>query len=1047
MLFLALLSVVVMSQDPSPGSLQPVALRCEHRTEPLDVDADKPVLGWQLTASGARTRGLMQTAWQVRVGSDAKALAGGKADLWDSGKVDGARTYDIEYGGAPLRSEQRCWWQVRSWDQDGKVGTWSEPAMWAMGLLQPKDWQAQWIGYDAPLAAREAGPDLEGASWLWAGEAAGQAAPAVHFRGEWQLPAHWEAARLCVSGDDQFELWINGTAVGSSDGKTDAWRRPRRLDVGKALRPGRNVIAALVQNHGGAGGLIAKLVLDGAAFVTTADWRAAAVAAEGWQQPQFDDAGWQHAADVGKYGAAPWGQIETAAMFLPPPRLLQKTFTAAAAPQRAMLYASALGLYEVELNGRKVGDAFFAPGWTDYDKRVYYQAYDVSGMVRAGDNELRVLLADGWHSGYVGYGHKRDHYGDKIRARVQLVLEGNDGKRQIVGTDASWRGSTGSTREADFLMGETCDMTFAPEEPQPVVVSESPALLQSHPGEPVRVIAELKPVSIDKTGDDTYVCNLGQNIAGVARLCLRGKRGQRITLRFAERLDTDGRVYTANLRMARCTDTYVCSGSGVEVWQPRFTFHGFQYVEITGLGRAPDPDTITGVALSSDTPMTGTFACSEPMVDKLVSNIRWTQRMNFIDIPTDCPQRDERLGWTGDAQAYIRTATCLADAQSFYDKWLVDLADAQRQDGQFPMVAPLKVAGSDGGPAWADAGVICPWNVYEVYGDLRVLARQYPSMRRFVEFCRQRSTAELLPPEKFHCFGDWLHIDDATPNEVIYSAYFAHSTHLLAKSAAVLGHTADAQHYEQLWQQLRQTFQQTYCEADGQIRGHSQTGYVMALAFDLLDEAHAKLAAQHLIAHLQARKWHLATGFVGTKDLMLVLDKIGRNDVAWRLLGNKDFPSWGFEIENGATSIWERWNGWTPEHGFNDPGMNSFAHYAFGAVGQWLFEVAGGIRTDAPGFDRVVIAPQPGGQVSWAKTTYGSVHGDIATSWRLDGDRVLLEVTVPPNVTAVVKVPTDDPVSVRMENEVPAKVAGVKVVAAGVYEVGSGRWEFTAKRR
>jgi alpha-L-rhamnosidase len=867
------------------------------------------------------------------------------------------------------------------------------------------------------------------------------------------MPQKWERARLFATGDDQFEVWINGVVVGGSDGKPDAWRRPVAIDVTQALRSGNNVIAAATHNTGGFGGLIAKLVVQAGGstqtFTTDNGWSMTAKAPDHWQQPAFAESGWQSAREMGKYGVEPWGRIESGQTFLPPPRVLQKTFTTAAACKRALLYASALGLYEVELNGRKVGDAFFTPGWTDYDKRVYCQAFDVTDAVRGGDNELRVLLADGWHSGYVGYGKKRDYYGDKTRVRVQLMLESADGNTQVVASDASWTASSGTTREADFLMGETCDMTFAPPAPAPVVVSDSPARLQRHPGEPVRAIAELVPVSIKPAGDDTYVCDLGQNIAGFARLRVTGKRGQAITLRFAERLNPDGSIYTTNLRQARCIDTYVCAGGGVEVWQPRFTFHGFQYVEVHGLGKAPASDTITGIAVSSDTPMLGDFSCSDAMVNKLVSNIRWTQRMNFIDIPTDCPQRDERLGWTGDAQAYIRTATCLADTQAFYDKWLVDLADAQRQDGQFPMVAPLKVAGGDGGPAWADAGVICPWNVYEVYGDKRVLARQYPSMVKFVEFCRGRCSAELAPPKEFHCFGDWLNIGDDTPHEVIFSAYFAHSTSLVAASATALGKTDDARKYGDLAVAARTYFEKTYVEADGQIRGHSQTGYVMALAFDLLSPERSAQAAQHLVAHLEGRKWHLATGFVGTKDLMLVLDKIARNDAAYRLLANKDFPSWGFCIEQGATSIWERWDGWTPEKGFNDPGMNSFAHYAFGAVGEWLFEVPGGIKSQAPGYADVLIAPQPGGELTWAKAKVPTVHGEVATAWKYDGDRVVLEVTLPPNTVAVVHVPMSDAASVRIDDKEPAQVAGVKVLAdgkQGLFHVGSGKWAFTAKR-
>jgi alpha-L-rhamnosidase len=345
------------------------------------------------------------------------------------------------------------------------------------------------------------------------------------------------------------------------------------------------------------------------------------------------------------------------------------------------------------------------------------------------------------------------------------------------------------------------------------------------------------------------------------------------------------------------------------------------------------------------------------MINQLHSNIYWTQRMNFIDIPTDCPQRDERLGWTGDAQVYIRTAAMNTDVHAFFTKWLQDLADAQRNDGQFPMVAPLKVAESDGGPAWADAGVICPWTAYQVYGDKQLLERQYPSMVKFIEFCKNRSTPELLPPAQFHCFGDWLNIDDNTPNDVIYTAYFALSTKMTAQAAQVLGKTEDARKYNELYQGIKAAFNKAYVAADGKIKGDTQTAYVLAIAVDLVDGPMYKTAANRLVGLIEKRNWHLSTGFIGTKDLMLVLAKIGRNDVACRLLHNDTFPSWGFSIKHGATSIWERWNGWTPEQGFGDPGMNSFAHYSFGAVYQWMVENLGGIQADDVAYKKIIIKP------------------------------------------------------------------------------------------
>jgi alpha-L-rhamnosidase len=774
------------------------------------------------------------------------------------------------------------------------------------------------------------------------------------------------------------------------------------------------------------------------------DWKAEWIGLDRWADP----------------APAAEAKAKPKAVFLPPPTYLRTAFRTDRTVRSATLYVSALGLCDVYFNGKRVADEYFNPGWTDYTKRVYYRAYDVMGMVRRGPNALGAVLADGWYSGYVGYGHNRDLYGKRPRFRCQLCIEYQDGTKQVVATGPDWKATTGPIREADFLMGETYD---AREElgrwSEPgyddakwdavETGAEVSPVLQAHPGEPVQVYEEFRAQKITEPKPGVYVLDLGQNFAGIARLRVSAAdAGRRITLRFAERLNPDGTIYTANLRAARATDTYICRGDRLETWQPRFTFHGFQYIEVTGLPRPPEPNTVVGLALSSDTPIVGSFECSNAMLNRLYKNIYYTQRSNFIDIPTDCPQRDERLGWTGDAQVYVRTATLNADVQAFFTKWLVDLEDAQRADGQFPQVAPVKVAGDDGGPAWADAGVICPWTIYQVYGDRRVLEQHYASMARFIEFCKNRSTPELLPPAKFHCFGDWLSIGANTPKDVIYTAYFAYSTRLVAEAAEALGKTDDAAKYRGLFERIKAAFNRAYVAEDGRIKGDTQTVYVLALAFDLLDEPKQKLAAKYLVENIERHGGHLSTGFIGTKDLMLVLAKIGRNDVAYRLITNDTFPSWGFSIKHGATSIWERWDGWTPERGFQTPGMNSFAHYSFGAVYQWMVENIGGIRSDGPAYRRIVIAPQPGGQLTWAKVGYNSIHGPIRSDWKLDAGRLLMDVTIPANTTATVLVPAAAAADVSESGRPLAEAEGVKFLridgGRAVLAVGSGTYHFVS---
>jgi alpha-L-rhamnosidase len=437
------------------------------------------------------------------------------------------------------------------------------------------------------------------------------------------------------------------------------------------------------------------------------------------------------------------------------------------------------------------------------------------------------------------------------------------------------------------------------------------------------------------------------------------------------------------------------------------------------------------------------------MLNRLQKNCYWTQRANFIDIPTDCPQRDERLGWMGDAQVYIRTATLNTDVQAFFTKWLVDVDDGQRADGQFPKVAPVKVTDDDGGPAWADAGVICPWTIYEVYGDKQILARHYDAMVRFIEFCKNRSTAELLPPKEFHCYGDWLSIKANTPKEIIYVAYFAHCTKLVARTAEILGKLADAAKYNELFEQIKGAFNRAYVSPDGRIKGDTQACYVLAISFDLLDPDKQTLAAQYLADDIKNRDWHLSTGFVGTKSLMLALAKIGRNDIAFRLLHNDTFPSWGFSIKHGATSIWERWDGWTPEKGFQDPGMNSFAHYSFGAVYQWMAENIGGIQTDTPGYKHIIIAPQPDEKITSATTRYDSIHGWIETRWEQKNGGYILKVSIPPNTTATVHIPAKTNGNV-FESGKPASAApGVQYLRqennCSVFEIASGTYNFESR--
>jgi alpha-L-rhamnosidase len=902
--------------------------------------------------------------------------------------------------------------------------------LWA-GTVCDASLSGRWIGCDSvsiepepdnePAAGEKpAKIDAAGTKWIWTAEdtAANAATGIRYFRKRLVLASGTAVrnAQVLITADDKFVLRINGKQAASGS----SWSELKRVDVTKLLKPGENRIEVEAENGGdepNPAGLLVKLVI-----VPETGNRTVVLSDDSWEASAKKDSGYGPARIVGPMGCSPWGTLSVGGrgrtkgtLTLPPAKYLRKGFALKGKIRKATLKTSALGWYEIHLNGERVGRDYFAPGWTDYNKRVYYNTYDVTAMLKDGDNAIGAVLTDGWYAGYVGYRKQRENYGKNVRVNAEIVVEYSGGSTETVITDGSWRASGGPILEADILMGEVYDATreiqgwdeagFDDKAWSPVDVTEMiAAKVEPYPTETVKVFREIRSLSVTEPKDGVFVFDMGANIAGFARLKVKGKRGTRITLAFGERLLKDGTILKQNLRSARAEDTYVCKGEGIEIWEPRFTFHGFQYVSMTGFPGTPDTDAVTGIELTSATEVVGSFACSDERLNKLYRNIIQTQRANFIDIPTDCPQRDERLGWTGDAQAYVRTACLNMDVQSFFGKWLVDLMDAQLPNGDLPKVAPLKVTGGSGGPAWADAGIICPWAIYEVYGDKTILEKHYDAMARFMAF-REKSMTDFMPPARFHCFGDWLSIGAKTPKDVIFSAYTAGDARIMAKVAAALGKNEDVQTYKKLYENIKAAFNQAYVAEDGRIKGDTQTCYVMALWFDLVDGDMRTRAEEHLIERIRARDWHLSTGFVGTRDLMHVLTKIGRTDVAYRLMFTDTYPSWLFPVKNGATSIWERWDSWTPEKGFQNPGMNSFSHYAYGAVGQWMFENIGGIKSAAPGYEKVVIRPVVTDQLDWAKVSYKSIRGLISVEWQRDEAKVVLDVEIPADTVAQVFVP------------------------------------------
>ena len=758
------------------------------------------------------------------------------------------------------------------------------------------------------------------------------------------------------------------------------------------------------------------------------------------------------------------------------PPWFRKAFTIDGKVERATLYATARGLFECHLNGKRVGEDVLAPEWTDYDKRIQYRTYDVTDQVASGSNVLAAILGDGWYSGYVGWQETRGRYGLQNSLLLQLEIDLVGGERLTVCTDKSWRCSAGPIVSSDFMMGETYDSRqelggwaepgFDDAHWSGVEEVAGPDVpLVAQPSEPVRIVETIEPVGVTEICPGVFIYDLGQNISGWIRLRVSGPVGTRVTLRHGERLNPDGTLYTENLRRAKATDVYILRGWGEEIWEPRFTFHGFQYVEVSGMPGVPQGGEITGCVVHSATPPAGSFECSHPLVNRLWLNVYWSQKDNFLSVPTDCPQRDERLGWMGDAQVFLRTATYNMHVAAFFTKWMIDVEEAQTTDGIFPDTAPrlredgdfVGLDGLGGAAGWADAGVIVPWTIWRVYADRRIIERHYRAMVAWLDHIERANPDGVRHHELGNNYGDWLCIPSDTTfrtqspmKTLLATAYWADDAAKLAHMAGEIGRPEDAERFRAMFGQVRHAFQKEFLGDDGRLTVETQTAYLLALAFDLLPEEVRPLAAERLVENIESLGGHLSTGFIGISHLNPTLTAVGRADVAWRLLLDEDYPSWLYPVRHGATTIWERWNGWTEEEGFFNPQMNSFNHYSLGSVGEWLYRSAAGIELDPEvnAFKRFLIRPYPGGSLTYARASYRSIHGMIESGWRRDGDTLTLEVTVPTNTTARIYVPSDCDTPV-LEGDVPAEEA-LCVEAVGrdgaflVCSVPSGRYRFTS---
>jgi len=872
-------------------------LICEYHTNPVGIDVLKPRLSWKIVSD---RQNVMQSAYEIKVTDQSPK---GKV-IWNSGKVTGDQSVNIEYAGDELKPMQRVYWQVRVWDNENKATKWSEPAYWEMGIMKPELWTASWITMENEKA----------------------------FNGS--KPAHF----------------------------------------------------------------------------------------------------------------------------------LRKDFSTSKKVKSARVYVSSLGLYELYINGKKVGDQLFTPGWTSYNKRIQYQTYDVTSMLQT-KNAIGAILGDGWYRGNIGWQDQRNYYGGKLALIAQVHISYTDGTDEIIETGEGWKATTGPIIFSDIYNGETYDARM--EMPgwstagfddskwgKAVSLNQTKEFLIAPQGVPVKAVEEIVPIKLFTTPNDELVYDMGQNMVGWVRLKVKGKKGDVVTLKFAEVLDKQGNFYTDNLRAAKVTDVYILKGDGEEIYEPKFTFHGFRFVELVGFPGTPGLENITGVVIHSEMEPTGTFTCSDPLINQLQKNIQWGQKGNFLDVPTDCPQRDERMGWTGDAQVFSATASYIYNTAGFYTKWMKDVAADQLPDGKVPHVIPDVLKGGGGSTAWADVSLIVPWTTYLAYGDKRILEVQYPSMVKWVEYMKNRAGDDYLWTGDAH-FGDWLafastrsdYTGATTEKDLIATAYYSYSSGLLSKIAKIIGNTADADKYAKLSENIKKAFVNEFVAPSGRLVSHTQTAYLLAIAFDLLPENLVPKAANYLAEDVNKFK-HLTTGFVGTPLLCKTLSATGHEDLAFMLLNRKEYPGWLYPVTQGATTIWERWDGQKPDGTFQDVGMNSFNHYAYGAIGEWLYTYVAGIQIDekSPGYKHFLLAPHPGGGLTNANATFKSIHGEIKSAWKIENGNMVYEVKVPANTTATVTLPTAslDKVTVNATSLKDDKAKSAQQAGKAVtLKLGSGDYKFS----
>ena len=1030
------------------GAQKPINLRCDSMATPIGSDTQQPQLSWQLQDERFAAR---QTAYQLQVATRSELLLNGKADVWDSGRVSSDKSVGVAYAGPALKPEQRYYWRVKVWDKDGNPYPTSDVTWWETGLMQSAEWRGRWISFEQreEKAIRESG-----AQWITNdGGTGAKGSDTQHdFRIEFTLSSPVHSAHLYVTGKDTAAAWLNGKQVLAAEPlppwKQTPWKSYKVVDVTPQLQQGSNLLAVDVTLYATSTGssfttaTVSTTPMSACLYIELADgsvklirsdesWKSMLNAPQGWTAPSFDGSAWKNAIryvsndptqppDVGR----PWPNG--------PVKMLRKGFDVAKPVRSARLYATALGAYKFWINGNVVGGQILSPGWTDYRSHVPYQAYDVTANIKSGGNAIGAYLAPGWYSTPLQWLQEPFNYGNTPPAlKAQLRIEHTDGSVDWIATDETWRADVSPILKAEIYDGETYDArreqpgwstaAFSDAKWQPVEVIQprEPAIF-AQDFQPIRVDRVLQAKSVTSPKPDVYIFDFGQNMAGVAHLRVQGSAGTEVQLRFAEVLNPDGTIYTENLRTAKATDRFILSGKGIEDFQPLFTFHGFRYVELTGLRSKPAIGSLTAVAFHSAAPLTVDLHTGSAMINQLWSNILWGQRSNFVGVPTDCPQRDERLGWAADAQVFWRAASYDMDLTQFSKKFAGDLRGTQVGTPMYGIFAPGTSTPNPGfGAGWSDAGVIIPWTAWLQSGDTRVIEQNWDAMEKYLSAIQEESP-DFIWKNSGIPFGDWLSPEGRTKQTLVATAYWAYDVTLMKEMAHALGRADDEKKYADLFEKIKSAFQSNFVHPDGFIDGadnspspfgqinnpnaksqggDTQTGYVLALHMRLVPYSLREAVGDKLVGKIESNGWKLGTGFLGTPYLLAVLVDTGHADVAYRLLLNTQYPSWGYLVDHGATTMWERWNG---DQMRGDPSMNSYNHYAYGAVADWIYSYAAGVDaldTDA-GFHTIYLHPNFDPRLGSLELRYASPYGDIRSSWSMKGPTVQWNVTIPPNTTA-----------------------------------------------